>query len=83
MSTLTAYYDKVLVRKIETPKDPLLDNFIEGEILSIGYNGVLSENDPLEVGDIVLIEPGALGFSVQDGDETLYLYRKHQILIIK
>ncbi|MCA9749041.1 MAG: co-chaperone GroES [Romboutsia sp.] len=88
MSNFKAYNDKVLV-DLKTAQEGLLgDGLQEGTVLSIGNlvcnPNLCSDTLQLKVGDTVLIEKEAKGIPIpDDSGKTLYLFRNHQILIIK
>lgn len=79
---MKAYAEKVLVDLKEKSEGLLQDDLQEGVVVSVGHMPI-GENDPLKEGDNILIESKAQGIPVTHEGNTLYLFRKHQILIIK
>lgn len=81
---MKAYNDKVLVDLVEK-KGSLTDTLQEGVVVSVGnlVESRVNNINHIKEGDVVLIEENAKPTPIPHEGKTLYLFRNHQILVIK
>lgn len=85
---MKAYGDRVILKMITSSNKGIEvgTKFPQGEVISIGHVLIASpssEEDPLKQGDIVVLDPNAVGVDVEYDGEDYKLFRKMQIMYIK